>query len=118
MQFTAQTDSMAKIMFWLNMLIYVSILIETWKYILFGCYMCGIVHCTHTDMNVPMPIYFCIQVYKHMEIDSQKHTDRCMSTHSKSTLHFQVVYSVLVLCYVSEVLLKNYVASPHLFSTF
>lgn len=74
--------------------------------------------CTHIDMNVPMPVYFCIPVYKHMEIDSQKNMDRCMCTHSKTTLHLWVAYSVLVLCYVSDVLLKSYVTSPHLLATF
>lgn len=73
--------------------------------------------CTHTDTDAPMSIYFCIQVYKHMETDSQKNTDRCMCTHSRSTLHLQVAYSALVLCYVSDVLLKNYVISPHLLAT-
>lgn len=74
--------------------------------------------CTHTDTTASMPIYFCIQVYKHMEIDSQKNTNRCMCTHSKNTLHLQVAHVVLVPCYVSDLLLKNYVSSPHLLAPF
>ena len=36
--------------------------------------------CTHTNTNAYVPIYFHIQVYKHIEKDSQKNTQKASYT--------------------------------------
>lgn len=73
--------------------------------------------CTHIDTNGHVSIYFCIQVYKDKQLDPLKINRHTYVYTLKKHLRIEVAYTVLILCYASDVLLGNYVISSRLLAT-